>query len=304
MDNRNMDNGSSDIIDNFCETFFERIVLWNFTIYLLICVIAAISNALLLYAIYKNPLKCFRNPTSYFIANLAVVDFLNSIAYTAELLMTQTTYKSFSCLPDTSGMIHIEITNFLYNLIVPSVTILALERYISIIHPMWHHVKVTSQMCYTGIVVVWITSCIFTAIDDTVLPAEVVTVHPSVFYLATVVIYLLAFISLRRQRSTLSTDNTRSESARKMLILRLRNQNRFLTTVLIINIVLIFGIVPTIISSHFRFALEGPLSTGTKVWISITDTLFFLNMAVNPFLYIWRLPKYRKTFFVMYSLKK
>lgn len=304
MNNNNMDNGSSDITDNFCDTFFERIVSWNFSIYLLICVIAAISNALLLYAIYKNPLKCFRNPTSYFIANLAVVDFLNSITYIAELLMTRTSYRSFSCLPDTWGIIHIEIVNFLYNLIVPSVTILALERYVAIVYPMWHHVKVTSRLCYTGILIVWVTSGIFTAIDDIVLPAEVVTVHPSVFYLATVVIYLLAFTSLRRQRSSLSTDNARSETARKMLKLRLRNQNRFLTTVLIINIVLIFGIIPTIISTHFRFTLEGPLSTSTKVWISITDILFFLNMAVNPFLYIWRLPKYRKTFFVMYSFKK
>jgi hypothetical protein len=36
----------------------------------------------------------------------------------------------------------------------------------------------------------------------------------------------------------------------------------------------------------------------------MADTLFFLNMAVNPFLYIWRLPKYRKTFLLMYCCRK
>ena len=299
MDDRSAEDGRY----NNCDTLFERIVLWNLTIYLLICVIAAISNALLLYAMYKNPLKCFRNPTSYFIANLAVVDFLTSIAYIAELLITQTTYRSFLCFPGAWKYIHTVIVNFLYDLIFPSVTILALERYVSIAHPMWHRVKVTSRLCCTGIVVVWVATCIFTAIDDTILPAEIVTVHPSVFYLTTVVIYFLAFISIRKQHSSLLTDDTRSQSARKVLEVRLKNQNRFLTTVLIINIVLIFGIIPSIISTHFRYTLEQPFSTSTEVWISITDILFFLNAAVNPFLYIWRLPKYRKTFFVMYSFK-
>jgi hypothetical protein len=36
----------------------------------------------------------------------------------------------------------------------------------------------------------------------------------------------------------------------------------------------------------------------------MADTLLFLNMAVNPFLYIWRLPKYRKTFLLMYCCRK
>ena len=44
----------------YCETFLGTIETWNLTVYLSILVIAAIANVLLLLAIYKNPLKCFR----------------------------------------------------------------------------------------------------------------------------------------------------------------------------------------------------------------------------------------------------
>ena len=90
-----------------------------------------------------------------------------------------------------------------------------------------------------------------------------------------------------------------------MIKLRLRNQNRFLTTVLIVNIILMFGIIPSVIGSHLKDMLgEGTLSTSVAVLFYTADIFFFINMASNPFLYIWRLPKYRKTFFVMYCCKK
>ena len=157
-----------------------------------------------------------------------------------------------------------------------------------------------SVVLYMYIAVVWLINGIFTAIysvgtTQTGLPSA----YPSVFYLTTVFIYLLAYISIRRQRFSLLTDTTKSDTVKRMMELRLRNQNRFLTTVFIINVVLIFGIIPTVIGSHFMFSSERTVSTSFFI---IALILFFLNLAANPFLYIWRLPKYRRTFFVMYIL--
>jgi hypothetical protein len=308
-----MEWNSSDDSSDECGThltFSGTLVAWNLSIYLCIIVIAAISNILLLFAIYKNPLKCFRNPTSYFIANLAVADLLNSLGSLEDAFVSQTKYTSVYCLPGVWGRINSGISNFVYFLTFPSVTILALERFVSIACPLWHKVKVTPRMCYIWIAMVWFMNCIFTAMFEVFASQELLmlTSYPSVFYLATVTIYILAFVSIRKQRFQLLSDNTKSETTKKMMKLRLRNQNRFLTTIFIINVVLIFGIIPTVVGTPLSYTLESeteePLSPGVDVLSFMADTLFFLNMAVNPFLYIWRLPKYRKTFLLMYCCRK
>jgi hypothetical protein len=305
----NSSNDSFNFTDNFeyaPQPFLGTIVAWSFAVYLSIIVIAAIANVLLLFVIYRNALKCFRNPTTYFIANLGIADLLNSFFLFEELLVSQTTYKSTLRLPGVWGTIHLTIGSFVYFLTFPSVTALAMERYVSIVHPLWHQVKVTSRLCYVWIGVVWLVNCIYTGIFNAfpTLATGFMDGYPSIFYITTVFIYLLAFISLRKQRSSLTTDTTKSETVRRMIKLRLKNQKCFLTTVLIINVVLTFGIMPTVVGSQLKYTSEGTASASIEVLFSIMDITFFLNMAANPFLYIWRLPKYRKAFCVMYCCKK
>ena len=290
----------------YCEVFLGDIVAWSLAVYLSIIVIAAIANVLLLFAICKDPLKCFRNPTTYFIANLGIADLLNSLFHCEELLVSQTTHNSTFCLPGSWKTFHAIFGGFIYSLTFPSVTVLALERYVSIAHPLWHQVNVTSRLCCTWIAVVWIINCVYTGITARFFNISgLLTGYPGVFYLTTVFLYLLAFLSIRKQTSSLETDNSKSRSIRRMIKLRLRNQNRFLTTVLIINIFLTFGITPTLIGSYLKYALEwGTTSTSVAVLFYTSDILFLMNMASNPFLYIWRLPKYRRTFLAIYCRKK
>ncbi len=300
-----MDWNSSNV--EYCETFLGTIETWNLTVYLSITVIATIANVLLLLAIYKNPLKCFRNRTTYFIANVAIADLLSSLFHFEEVLVTQTTYRSTFCFPGAWGTIKSAILHFFILLTFPSVAVLALERYVSIAYPLWHQVKVTTRLCYIWIAVVWLVNCIFTGISivGTTQTGLLIASYLSVFYLTTVFIYLLAYISIRRQRFSLSTDTTKSDTVKRMMELRLKNQNRFLTTVFIINVVLIFGIIPTVIGLYFINTSEGTVSTSVaEMFFIVTVILFFLNMAANPFLYVWRLPKYRRTFLVMYCCKK
>ena len=289
----------------YCEILLADIVPWNLTVYLSIIVIATMANILLLFAIYKDPLKCLRNPTAYFIANLSIADLLNSLFHFEELLVSQTTYKSTFCLPGAWGTFHAIFGGFVYFLTFPSVTILALERYVSIAHPSWHQVKVTSRLCCTWIVVLWLFNCVVATITAYFFNVLILITYPSVFYLTTVLVYLLAFVSIRRKHLSLETDISKSETIRRMIKLRLRNQNRFLTTVLIVNIILIFRIIPTLIVWPLKNMLgEGTVSTSVAVLFYTADIFFLVNVASNPFLYIWRLPKYRKTFFVIYCCKK
>ena len=309
--NWSIGNHSFNFTDDFVPyvgIFLGDIVAWSFGVYLFFIIMSVIANVLLSFAMYKDPLKCFRNPTSYFIANLGIADLLNSFFHMEELLVSQTAYRSTFGLPGAWATIHGIFGSFAFSLAFPSVTILALERYLSIAHPLWHRVKITSRVCYTSIVVLWLLNGIVTGISmltDPDMFVYLLTGYQGILYVTTVIIYFLAYLSIRKQHLSLTADSSRSESVRRMIEIRLHNHNCFITTIFIANIVLTFGIISTV-GSHFKYILEEGIhsTTSAAILFYVADILFLVNISFNPFLYIWRLPKYRKTFFVMYCCKK
>ena len=303
------DGSISENVSEICDTLsLAKILPWNLTVYIVVIVTALISNALLLFAMCKDPLKCFVNPTSYFIRNLAVADLLNAMFNLEELFLSQTMYKSIFCLPGIWGVIHIHIETFIYYLTYPCVTILALERYLSVAYPLWQKVKVTIRLCGTSVTLLWFL-CLFSAGISHHHNRDVTLVFSMgftcTFYSATVAIYLLAYISIRKQRSTLITGSLESENMKRVLNIRLKNQSRFLSTILIVNLTLTFALIPPSLSAVWKYFLSTDVISGRSLQVlySTGDILFFLNMAANPFLYIWRLPKYRKSFLVLYCNK-
>ena len=290
-----------------CGPYLGNIVVWDLTVYLSLTIIGVAANLLLLFAIHKDPLKCFRNPTTYFIVNVAITNVLNILYYAQEVLVSRTL-----CVPGAWTKINLAFGSFVHFLTFPSVTALALERYVSIARPLWHKVNVTSRLCYIWIAVVWVVCFILTGIsttlhlnDNVFVVAGIFSGFPCIFYLSTVLIYLLAYISIRKQKLSFIAENLKSETEKRMLKIRLKNQKRFITTILLVNLVLIFGIIPLIVGTLSKLlAYNGMISTSaTEMLFNVINILLFISMAINPFLYIWRLPKYRKTFLVLYCNK-
>ena len=290
-----------------CESFLGNITVWSFAVYLFINVIAVTENLLLLCAVYKDPLKCLRNSSTYFIVNGAIADVLSLLYFTGELFTSHTEYKTGRCFSQPWFTVNLTLGHFAYFLSFPSATVLALERYLSIAHPLLHKVKVTFCVVCTCVTLVWLVCFIPAAVSaafvhDLFVYIGVFSAFPLSFYLTTIVLYFLAFISIRRQRLLLITDNSKSETVKRILKLRLKNQNRFLATVFIVNLNLILGMLPLLLAviSDFLISIQ-LISKNTKEQLLYFICIsYFASLAVNPFLYIWRLAKYRKTFLVLY----
>ena len=202
-----------------CESFLGNITVWNFAVYLFINVIAKMENLLLLFPVYKDPLRCLRNSSTYLIVNAAIADVLTILYFTGELLVSQMEYKTARCFPQPWFTINLTFGHFSYFLSFPSATVLALERYLSIAHPLLHQVKVTFCVVCTCITVVWLVCFIPAAVSaafvhDLFVYIGLFGAFPLTFYLATVVLYFLASISIRRQRLSLMTDNSKSETVK------------------------------------------------------------------------------------------
>ena len=126
---------------------------------------------------------------------------------------------------------------------------LALERCLGIVFPLWHKVHVTQKVCRAWIAAVWSLMTIFGTVQYTYsiyYNDEQVYKHLGIVpwllsFLATIVCYSIASFSVRRRRLVLKKSTATSEMTYRVNQIRLRNENRFLSTIFIITIVLIVG---------------------------------------------------------------
>jgi hypothetical protein len=204
------------------------------------------------------------------------------------------------------------ILNCLFSSTYPFVFSIAVERYVAISRPLWHKIHATRHFCSTCVIILWLICFAYTGICSALRNANLeLTYYNAVqscflllFFFGSVASYFLAFLSMRRQRQTL--ENVTSELTRQTAQVRLKNQSNFLKIIFIVNIFLIFGLLPTVcffvlvsISHHNIYSPTGD-SFGWKFLYSIFDVFFLVNIAINPFLYFVCLKRYRKTFLILY----
>ena len=284
---------------------------WSLTVYALILITGIIANVFLLLAIFKDPLKCFSTPATYFIVNLAVSDLLNLAVCLTCVFLIQTKYAGG--LNEHAWNITSLLWEIVFNLTFPSVFSLALERCLALSLPLWHRVRITSRVCRIWLAAVWLFNLVFTC--TSYFMYEYISITQIIFYgliflLITFFVYIFAYVSIRRQYKAMATDDTLSERIRRTINARLKNQNRFLCTVFIINGILILGLLPILLDYACELRFGRSLSdilnrsnTLTAVVLNMMDILYLINFAVNPFIYCWRLPKYKKTFFAFFDCR-
>jgi Na+/melibiose symporter-like transporter len=122
----------------------------------------------------------------------------------------------------------------------------------------------------------------------------------------TLSVYIASYISIRRQRMELQNRTSMSEITIRTVQIRLENEKNFLVTIAIVCFVLAATVLPLIVISFVSFVKATNKLKGDDNKIVVPSythwglLLIGLNSAVNVFVYLWRLPKYRKTFKKLY----
>ena len=232
--------------------FFSELTTWNYVVFSCIILCGIVGNGLLLFAIYKDPLKCFRNSTTILISNLAVSDLLNNCISLFDMVLSLTNIGGVFGLSKLPSKILMPILNCLFSSTYPFVFSIAVERYVAISRPLWHKIHATRHFCSTCVIILWLICFAYTGICSALRNANLeLTYYNAVqscflllFFFGSVASYFLAFLSMRRQRQTL--ENVTSELTRQTAQVRLKNQSNFLKIIFIVNIFLIFGLLPTV----------------------------------------------------------
>ena len=303
-------NSSKEEAIKFIPIFFAKTQLWSFVYYITVTTFAIFTNSLLIFAMLKDPLKCFPNATSIFVFHLAFSDLLISVMFMEESLMWLTNYGGIDGLPWPFRILNYLVFEVFFFSNMPSIFSLALERCLGIVFPLWHKVNITANVCYTWIAMIWVLGGVVVTIRFTFLIyflQEQMNVYIAkytwgILITATLICYLVGVITVRKRRLAVKKNTAISKVAQELAQVRLRNENRFLFTMFIIFVGFFVGVIPSM-TTFWLLDVVWMTNNAVALMCNITDMILLLNFAANTCIYLWRLPKYRKTFQVLYCNK-
>lgn len=303
-------NASIAIVPVPLETY-HQIELASAIILCILSPVTVFSNLLLLTAIYKDPLKCFRTPITLFIVGLALADFITGLTveplfalyyFSKYLESSNKPEKAYSIMYSIGGKIStIAIsTSFLV------VLALSFSQYIAITHP--HRYK---ELVSRGRVVVCLAFSVtyftifsllqLTGINEKVYLTIDLVLHATLISVVLITAHCLLYSSFQRhlvRSKTLrgkTTDLTSAEERRRYR--RKRSERQFtILTFYLAGILLASASFHTVVLYVFLFYEPKNQTENINIHIGlrISDLMLFMKVAVDCFIYAWRLPNYRK----------
>lgn len=259
-----------------------------------ICVFGVISQVLLLVAFIKNPLKCFKNSGTYLVGNLAVSDMLTCLS---PLVGNSTPSERYHILLFIFWCsVHVSIL---------SIASLAFNRFLMIAYPLEFRVLMKGKILTAWLVCMWLLGSAFPTKHFLLsIPNDKDHVIVNIFEISVImlasVMYGFAYRRLQKQTENFALENV---SDRQQHV-RVTKEKRFLRTIILLTCIAIVCTVPS--SIFYHHSIPQYLSIhheGARVLTAMFSCLFFTNYAVNPLVYVLRLPSYRKTFYVLYCCK-
>ena len=277
---------------------------------LLFSPVTVLANGLVLASILLDPFKNIRSsPSSNLIFSLALADFLVGVLVDPLAAVWNISIACNSSPPFSTTTIlfpaTISVGVSLYSLVALSV-----DRRVAITSPLQYvyrvrkiRIAIICIWCYflfAGILLVVFES--YKLIIDTLFAG-----HLAVPSIIVVVLNIAAIRSIHNQRLNIKR-NVGSENS---LVLRNAfNREKTVTqTVIIMVVAFEICLLPFTILSKMADRILNRTNLHdykTFIWFYfLSNTLLVANSLMNPFLYAWRLPKYRKAFqYILSQLKK
>ena len=280
----------------FNATLPSYIPFFSASFSILITVIASVGNSLVVIAVIWNPYKDLRTPFYLFVANLSIADLVvGSIAGPLSTLthIIEGLHKIIQ-LRDT----FIVACFILYTASLLSLTALALDRYLAIMHPVVYRANFNPVRAILVLVIVWIVSILLSMIYFIVgyYIYLFIFVNTAVAVIIVVLILTKSKI-LKYLRQQMQQWNTLHQSEENLIMKQLVMWEKKITNTLIIVMLLFL----TFYLPSFIIIYIINLCTDCDCvfihWMGDIQYLLLMAIsAVNPFVFPWRLKRLRRVF--------
>ena len=277
-----------------------------------ICPLTILANVLLLIAICKDPFKTFRTPTACFLVGLAITNLVTGVlpepmVTTCYFLLYQHHPKQIYCprVFQIAGIVAAITTNVSFFIVM----VFTLVQYVAVAFPLKYKRLISVRKTILCVVFIWAYATLFEVLQAVGVPKEVLEkidlhLHSTFTLLLTICAYVLLQKAFRKQMmkrsqklnafSTITTsrsqDSTRRQK-RKPLV-----EKKFVRMNLVLIIILLVCSQPSALL-WYVFLYSGEDTRSSKsLFIAriIVDNTLYLKFLLDPFVFAWRLPKYRK----------
>ena len=265
--------------------------------------IAVMANSFLLLAFYVDPLKIFRNPTTYFLTGLALVDLLTALVQqpiyaTCFMLLYFQNPLLEKCAP-IMGIVRnfSAVTITVSFLIVFAFTV---TQYIVVSAPLKYGRLVTNRKVLISVLAIYLYSAMFWCMHLMGVPENIqhmidLFVHSYCLDFMTIAIYILLHCAMKKKMAAGKSLQGNADAREKV-------QRSFVRVNFMLIAVLITCAIPSAVVWTVRLFIEDYEAPSVKFYIGnlMVDNLLYLKVLLDPFVYAWRMPEYRQALKIVF----
>ena len=259
-----------------------------------------VANSLLLVTFLVDPLKIFRNPTSYFLIGLAIVDLLTALIqepiYATCFMLMYFQHPSWTKC-ESWMKFAAYFSAFPISISASIVFAFTLTQYIVVASPLRYGRMITKKKALLSVVAIYLYHTFFCCLPLMGVPQETkhaidLFFHRYTVVLVTILVYIILHYTMKKKMT--AGRSLQSEEGRHVQV-----QRSFVRLNVVLLIIMIMFFVPSVILMTIRFFLDDIFTAryGIRVLVVnlMTDNLLYLKFLFDPIVYAWRMSKYRKS---------
>ena len=256
---------------------------------LAISVFSVLANGILLIILYQDPLKKFRTTTSYLIISLTFSDFATGAVGCAFILA-----------PSHAATFAIFWATVLSSFF--TIFFMSCERLVVVTYPLKARNLITKGMVFLFIAANWLVSSVLGGLMGSFSMPQIDHLEFTLFCTILILVLVLVVIYFMIIWRTKHKPKFLRESIQSRSMHLIRREKRLTGVLFLLVAVLMVTVVPYLVgmaafAGYRIFFGSGNYTHGFIVFATYYFPVELLNFAVNPIIYAWRLPNYRKSLY-------
>ena len=289
-----MANSCADVKGPMPLSFFTGIVS------LLLALVTIPGNLIVCIAVLKDPFRSLKTPFTFFVVNLAVADLV--VGAVTEPLSALTHFREGFSLEVRHYIEPIHMSYFIScTASVLNLAALTADRFVAISYPLQYRVRFTTTRATVIAGLIWLVSFSLPLIYFEVGYLRYAFVFANTAVALTLVIFLFTYVgTLRAMRAQVSQwDRMRqsSQSENNRARIRAASVEKNITQAFMVMLgFFLCCYIPSCIIIYVMNFCSSCNCTTIHVFRDLQFIFVLSSSALNPFVYAWRLPNFRRAF--------